>query len=132
MAAELTSQHFRQVHREPGLGAAYAKSVNQATPAPDAGWRALVANPDRPSIASSASVPVNAITGWVAPDEIAVAIAPGKWFANRAMDPPDAKWIALLENSARPSIDAGRAAPVNAIEALLERAAAAPSRAGEL
>ena len=132
MAAELTAQHFRQVCREAEPRAAYAKSINRAAHAPDADWRALVANPDQPQIAASASVPVTAIAGWLMSDEGVVAMAPGKWFANRALDLPDTKGLVLLENSMRPSIPAGRAAHVDTIEALLERGGEVPWRPGEL
>ena len=121
MAAERTAQHFRQIHREAEPGAAYAKSVHQALGAPDAAWRALVANPDRPSIAASLGIPVNAFAGRVAWDEIAAPADPAVSLPNRAGGRQDAEWLVLLANSARPSIGAGLAAPINSIADLLER-----------
>ncbi len=126
MAAELTARHLRQVYREAEPRASYAKSLNPAAHVPDTEWRALVANPDHPQIAPSASVPVTAIARWLASDEIFVAIAPGKSIANRAMDLQDAEGLVLLENSKRPAIPSGRAVQVNTIDALLERAGEAP------
>jgi hypothetical protein len=126
MAAELTAQHLRQVYREAEPRAPYAKSLNPAAHVPDTEWRSLVANPDHPQIVPSASVPVTAIAGWLASDEIFVAIAPGKSIANRATDLQDAEGLVLLENSKRPAIPSGRAMQVNTIDALLERAGEAP------
>jgi hypothetical protein len=131
MAAELTAQRLRQAYREAEPRAAYAKSMNRAAHAPDADWRALVANPDHPQVAASAGVPVTAIAGWLMSDEGVVAMVPGKWFANRALDLPDTEGLVPLENSMRPSIPAVWAAHVNTIEALLERGREAPWRPGE-
>jgi hypothetical protein len=132
MAAELTAQHFRQIHRESGFTAAHAKSVNVAEGLPDAAWRALVANPGPPSIAGAADLPVNAIAGWVASDEMVATTEPWKSLLDRTVIAQDAEWLALLVNSDRPSIDPGFAAPANASAEFLGRADPAHSRAGDL
>ena len=122
MAAELTPQQFRQVYREAEPRAAYAKFVNPVAHAPDAAWRALATNPDRPSIPAGASIPTNAITAQVASDEVFVAMAPGTSFANVVAHVLGADELRPPENSERPTIAPGAVEQVNAIAARLERA----------
>jgi len=128
MATERMAQHLRHVHREPGL-ATSAKSLNRLATASDAGWHALVTNPGPPAISASASLPANAMVGRIAPDEIAGASVPVKWLMNRVESPGDTERLALLSNTAHPSIDTGTAVPVNAIAELLDRATGVPAHA---
>jgi hypothetical protein len=132
MAFELTAQHFRQIHRESGSSAVYAKSMNIAEGLPDAAWRAMVANPGSPRIAASADLPVNTIAGWVAPQEVVVTTDRWKSLLDRAPIARDEGWFALLANSDRPSIDPALDIPANASAGFLERAAPTHLRAGDL
>jgi hypothetical protein len=121
MTAELTPQQFRQVYREAEPRAEHAKFLNPLAHAADAAWRALVANLDRPPIPTDAAVPVNAIVGRLAPEEIFVAMAPGKQFANPVAHLLGVDELQPFANSAHRSIAPGPAGPVNAIGSLLER-----------
>ena len=123
MPAELTSQQSRQMYREAEPRAEYAKFLNPLAHAADAEWRALVANPDRPTIATDAAVPVNAIVGRPAPGEIFVAMAPGKPFANPVAHLLGVDELHPAANSPRPTIAPGAVEHVNTIAAQLERVA---------
>ncbi len=126
MATERAAQHRRLVYREAGPTAAASKFTNQLAAGGDPARLSPLVNSTGGWRAMRASAPENAVLGWLAPDEIAVAIADAKSLSSRALDQEGTAGLAALENSGRPLIDAGTDVPVIAIAALLERIQAAP------
>jgi hypothetical protein len=120
MAAQRSPQQSRQLYREAGPRAEHVKLLNPAAHAADAEWRALMGNADHPWIPAAAAGPVNTIAGRLAPEEIFVAMAPGKQFANPVAHLLGVAALHPSANSPRPTIAPGAVEHVNTIAAQLE------------